>query len=242
MKPEIKIFKNNDAISEEIASMLLNLVKKSQDKNIHIALSGGSTPKAVFKYLTEKYGTKLNSKQFHFWWGDDRCVEPENNDSNYKWANNLWLRPIGISHKNIHRIYGENLPKDEAIRYSEEIKQHIPFANGLPQFDFMLLGLGEDGHTASIFPHQPELLSSDKICEVAFHPDSGQNRITITGRVINNSKLIVFLSTGANKAQKVKEIINGKLPNLPASHIIPANGKLVWLIDKDASSKLNDNF
>lgn len=234
----INILNNTDEISEAFAGMLFESLKTDGNNPIHIALSGGSTPKSIFKYLNEKYGTKLVDERFHFWWGDDRCVPSDHDDSNYKWAYQLWLKPIGVSEKNIHRIMGENIPKEEALRYSEEIIKHVPIKNGLPVFDIILLGLGEDGHTASIFPDQMELLSSEKICEVASHSETGQKRITLTGTVINNSKHIVFLAVGEKKAAKVKEVITDRDKTLPAANINAQNGKLTWLLDHFSAQRL----
>lgn len=235
MKPEIKIFNNADEIAVEFANTLIRIAQLDNSRPVHIALSGGSTPKTIFQHLTEHFGKKLAKTQFHFWWGDDRCVPPTDDDSNYKWANNLWLKPIGIPKENIHRIKGEDEPEKEAIRYSKEIATNVPLENGLPAFDVMLLGLGEDGHTASIFPDQMHLLQSSTICEVATHPNSGQKRITMTGPVLNNSKQIIFLATGAKKAQKVKEIILDRDIDLPATNIKNKNGHLVWWLNKESA-------
>jgi len=192
----------------------------------------------IFRYLIEKYGKTLAYPNFHFWWGDDRCVPPHNDDSNYKWATDLWLKPIGITPEKIHRVLGENDPEQEVFRYAGEIRKFIPFENGLPVFDYMLLGLGEDGHTASIFPCQMNLLTSTKICEVATHPVSGQKRITLTGPVINHSRTIVFLATGENKAQRVRDIAVDQLPQYTASHIGSSSGRVIWLVDSDAAKLL----
>jgi len=231
----IKTLKNTNKIAGAIAQMLLNLMEKSGDKPIHIALSGGNTPKLIFSYLNGKYGTKLADKRFNFWWGDERCVHPSDDESNFKWANELWLKPIGIAATNIHRILGENNPEKEAIRYSEEMRKCIPIENGSPRFALILLGLGDDGHTASIFPNQMNLLTSENWCEVATHPVSGQKRITLTGNVLNNARKVVFISTGESKAQMVKNIVVEGKPEFPASHIKPSNGELIWLLDEEAA-------
>jgi 6-phosphogluconolactonase len=129
---------------------------------------------------------------------------------------------------------------DEAVRYSEVIKKHVPHFNNAPQFDFMMLGLGEDGHTASIFPDNLQLLQSEKLCEVAINPYTKQQRITVTGKVINLSKTIVFIATGESKSEMVARIIERKngCEFLPASNVKPKNGKLVWLLDKPAAKGL----
>lgn len=238
MDASIRIFENTDQLAEEIAVILKELKAISRGNKIHVALSGGSTPKAIFKYLTKQYGVSLVNNQFHFWWGDDRCVKPDHDESNYKWANALWLLPIAVAEENIHRVFGENDPENEAIRYSEEIERNLPSDQGIPVFDFVLLGMGDDGHTASIFPNQMHLLHSEKLCEVAIHPASNQKRITFTGKLINNSKMVAFISTGEVKAQKVAEVLKMKNTDLPATHIRPEKGKLIWLLDKAAASNV----
>ena len=131
-------------------------------------------------------------------------------------------------------------PENEAVRYSKEISEFIPKRDGLPEFDLIILGLGVDGHTASIFSTNKELLNSEKICEVAFHPLTKQKRITITGRVINNADSVVFLVAGKRKACIVEKIINGSESESlsPASYIVPVYGVLRWFIDKEAGSLL----
>lgn len=237
----IEIYNNTRQIAEAFAAIMQETAKKTGKEAVHIALSGGSTPKAIFRELTEKYGSGLCNVRFHFWWGDDRCVAPDHDDSNYKWANELWLQPIGIPKENIHRVMGENKPEDETRRYAAEIEKYLPVENEHPVFDIMLLGLGEDGHTASIFPHQIGYISSPEIAVVATHPESGQKRISLSGPVINNSKNIIFLATGEKKAAKVKEVIIDKNETLPASHIKAENGQLTWWLD-EASSKLLKNL
>lgn len=235
---EIKKLKNTDQIAEELAQLMLKIFSEKPKEKVHIALSGGNTPKLIFKYLTETYGTKLANPLAHFWWGDDRCVPPTHPESNYKWAHELWLQPIGVQIENIHRIIGENTPQLEASRYSTEINNCIEQYNGIPRFDLILLGLGDDGHTASIFPQEMQLLTSENWCEVATHPTSGQQRITITGRVLNNAQRVVFISTGANKAEMIRNVAQKALPEFPASHIKPTNGETIWLIDEDAAKLL----
>lgn len=234
----IKTFNNINEIAEIIAKMLSELECSTDNKSIHVALSGGNTPKEIFSYLKEKARNKLADKRFHFWWGDERCVPSTDNNSNYKWANELWLKPIGIQATNIHRIEGENNPVSEAIRYSEEIKKWVETENRWPRFDLIMLGLGDDGHTASIFPNQMELLISENWCEVSTHPVSGQKRITFTGKVINNASKVVFISTGENKAQMIKNVVIEAKPEYPASHIKPSNGEMIWLLDEGAARYL----
>jgi 6-phosphogluconolactonase len=241
METTVKIFSNTNEIAGAIAKMLLELMEKQGNKPIHVALSGGNTPKEIFKMLHEKYGTKLAGNRFHFWWGDERCVPPDNDESNFNWAYTYWLKPIGIPETNIHRIYGENNPKEEAILYQEELKKWIEQKNGMPRFDMIFLGLGDDGHTASIFPDQMELLHCDEWCAVATHPVSGQKRITLTGSILNNARSVVFISTGLNKAAIIKKIVIDHAPEYPATHINPVAGTTTWLFDEPAASLLKSS-
>lgn len=225
---------------ENFAKYLVELIENKKDDKFNIALSGGNTPKLLFYYLKENYLNKIDWGNVHFYWGDERCVPPDSEESNFGNAFDLFLNSEEIPSKNIHRILGENIPEEEAEVYSEIILVNLPIVNKLPQFDLIWLGLGDDGHTASIFPNQMEILNSNKICEVAEHPESGQKRITLTGNVINNAKNISFLVTGENKAQVINEIFNKKnnFEHYPASHIKAEKGELNWFLDENAASKL----
>lgn len=235
----IRIFKNTDEIAEAVATLLLELGRKPGNDPLHIALSGGNTPKAIFQYLKENYGAKLANKRFHFWWGDDRCVPPTHDESNYKWAAALWLHPIGIPEENIHRVMGENSPELEAERYANIMRTWIPTSEGWPVLDLNILGLGDDGHTASIFPDNMALLNSANWCAVATHPTTGQKRITFTGNLLNSVKQTVFIATGAGKASMVKQVVLDGQLQYPAAHIKPLSGKLSWYIDEAAAAELN---
>ena len=148
------------------------------------------------------------------------------------------LSKVGIPKENIHRIKGENKPGYEAVRYSELLFAALRRLRKVPHFDLVILGVGDDGHTASIFPHEIDLWYSKKYCEVAKHPETGQRRITITGQIINNAQEVAFLVTGAGKAEKVQEIINkeGAFEKYPASLVAPKSGNLVWFLDEAAAS------
>ena len=239
----IRVSDNIRTLAEEFSKELVNEINtqlKEKDK-INIALSGGNTPNAIFKELAASYKEKLNWEKINLFWGDERCVPPEDSESNYGMTKKHLLDYIKIPSKNINRILGENDPHGEAKRYSDIIRNSLNSVNNLPEFEIMLLGLGEDGHTVSIFPNQMELLGSDKICEVAFHPETKRRRITLTGNVINNSKKIYFLVSGKSKSFAVGEILNKKSDylNLPAAHIKPVNGELIWFLDKEAASGIN---
>ncbi|WP_421976290.1 6-phosphogluconolactonase [Roseivirga seohaensis] len=234
---EIKTFKNPEVTAKAFADYLCEI--QQEVNRLNIALSGGSTPKLLFEILVNKYSDKIEWPKFHFYWGDERCVPPTSGESNYGMTHEYLFQHLDIPEENIHRVFGECDPNEEAVRYGKLISENLPPINGLPQFDLIILGLGEDGHTASIFPHQMELITSRKVCEVAKHPTSGQKRITLTGSVINNAKEVCFLVIGNAKAEKVNEILNitGDYQLYPASYIKPTHGELVWFLDKAASGK-----
>jgi 6-phosphogluconolactonase len=238
MQPNIHIFSDNEAVAEGFAEWFVDWA--AARGKVTVALSGGSTPKVLFRILAEKYEEEVTWKKIRFFWGDERCVAPDDEESNYGMTQELLLRHIDIPLANIHRIKGEEDPKQEAIRYGELIREHVKMEDGYPVFDLIILGMGADGHTASIFPHQKELLMSEDICAVATHPESGQKRITLTGPVINRAEQVVFLVTGASKRDKLSQIIReeGDWFSYPAAHIRPLSGKLDWFVDEAAATEL----
>lgn len=234
----VKIFSTPYELALKFAEEMVHMIKESvkNTKLFTIALSGGSTPEIVFKMLAENYAKSVPWEYVHFFWGDERCVPPDNTESNYGMTLRTLLCKIEIPTRNIHRIMGEDDPETEASRYSEEILLHTGKRDGIPVFDLVLLGLGDDGHTASIFPGQLGLLKSDKICDITFQPVTFQKRITLTGRVINNAETVAFLVTGKKKEAIVEKILKNKSSdqNYPASYIVPVYGRLYWFLDKEA--------
>ena len=232
-KMEKIIFKTPQALAYAFADHLVNLA--SDKEVIHVALSGGSTPKLLFKILAT---TNKNNdwSRFRFYWGDERCVSPDNSESNYLMTKKLFFDPANIASEHIFRVLGENDPKQEAERYGYLLYKSLPIVNELPCFDLVYLGMGEDGHTASIFPHEMELMTHQEVCAVATHPISGQKRITLTGPVINNARSIVFLITGTAKYPRIKSILKDQhdFESFPAAHIQPTHGHLTWYLDKAA--------
>ncbi|MCB0517493.1 MAG: 6-phosphogluconolactonase [Lewinellaceae bacterium] len=234
MKTHVNIFTSPQAVAEAFAVFFQKWVA---DKNTFtVALSGGSTPKLLFRQLAEHYRERIAWDKLHFFWGDERCVPPDHADSNYRMTDEMLLRHIVMPPENIHRIRGEAEPVLEAERYAAEILDIVPLKDGWPAFDLILLGMGEDGHIASIFPDQMQLLDTSKVCAVATHPVSGQQRITLTGKVINHAAKVAFLVTGNSKRQVVKDIQGktGAWEKYPAAHI-KARGDLYWFMDEQAA-------
>ena len=240
MNYEIKVFKNMQILAETTTIDLLNARAESpQNRRFNIALAGGNTPRSTYEQWATVQDDRLWRK-VHFFWGDERCVPPDDEDSNYKMAHESVLSKIKISDKQIHRIRGEVNPEMEVQRYSREIKEHLPIVNNFPQFDLILLGLGTDGHTASLFPHSKTLKEHSSIYVIAQHPQTGQRRISLTLPVINNARKVTFLVAGEEKAEIVHKIFRDKKNslNLPAAKIKPHAGILQWYLDEAASSKL----
>lgn len=235
---KINIYNTKQGVAVNFSMYLSNLI--NEKKNLHIALSGGSTPKIVFNELVANFLDIIDWSGVHLYWGDERCVLPTNNESNYKMTVAHLISKIDIPEENIHRILGENNPQEEAIGYSSLLGAVLPKENDLPKFDLVILGMGDDGHTASIFPHEINLWHSNNTCEVAIHPDSGQKRITLTGEIINNAEVVAFLVTGENKRDKVSEILNkeGDYKKYPASLVAPKSEKLLWFLDEAAGQRL----
>jgi 6-phosphogluconolactonase len=211
---------------------LSEIVKKN---DIHIALSGGMTPKSIYSYLSKTIQPYIQWDNVRFYWGDERCVPPNHPESNFLMAQKSLLEKIKVPEENIFRILGENDPDVEQERYGKLIT-----ANNKGIFDLILLGLGSDGHTASIFPDQMHLLHSKNVCERAIHPETGQQRITLSGNTINTSKNILFIVTGTNKSNIVRDIFyqSGQWLHYPASFVKPKQGKMEWLLDEEAAADL----
>ena len=234
MEPYIQIYPSPQALAEALTQDFRVWVNESSW--FTVALSGGSTPRLWFEILAS--ASNISWEKVHFFWGDERCVPPDHAESNFRMTRETLLDHIPISPAHIHRIQGEAEPEKEAKRYASEITQHLPSETDWPVFDLMLLGLGTDGHTASIFPHQMELLDSDEVCAVAQHPDSGQQRISLTGNVINQARKVAFLVTGEKKADILSTILLKKenWQSYPASHIT-AREQLLFYLDETAARK-----
>lgn len=246
MNNKIKIYQTPQLLAEGLAEFFWKLSEKVlNEKEIYsIALSGGSTPKIFFSALASEYRYKINWENVHLFWVDERCVPPTDIESNFGMTKQFLIDKIPIPEKNIHRMKGEMDTEEEAERYSLEITKNLPAKNSLPVFDFIMLGIGEDGHTASIFPNQMNLLQSEKICGTAYHPVSHQKRITLTGKVINNSSEVAFVVTGKNKAVIISDIFtkDKRSESYPASYINPTSGNLYWFLDNESASLLNNKL
>ncbi|WP_318475991.1 6-phosphogluconolactonase [Photobacterium leiognathi] len=233
-----RVFETPQDVVVSLADTMMTM--SQQAKPVHISLSGGSTPKLLFKTLAQApYATDVNWNNLHFWWGDERCVEPTDPESNFGEANELLFQNVAIPAEKIHRIRGEEDPAVESARFTQEMEAAIPHKNGMPAFDWILLGMGTDGHTASLFPNQTNF-DDPALSVIATHPDSGQKRISKTARLLENADRITYLVLGESKAEVLQEINNNPAEALayPAAKIKAVNGKTEWFLDSAAAKLL----
>jgi 6-phosphogluconolactonase len=242
METVIRILQNEAELAFDLAKELAVRINQAgkRKKSLNIALSGGTTPRLLFSILGEQYTDKVEWGSVHFFWGDERCVLPENIESNYSITKKLLFDKITIPAGNIHRVHGEDDPVKEASRYSREIKKYTVIRHNFPVFDLIILGLGEDGHFASVFKGNENAIHTDKTCVVTTHPENDQKRITLTVPVINNADNVIFLVTGNNKARVISEILDKpETVDYPAALIVPEFGQLKWYLDLEAASDLS---
>src|SRR5690349_12583094 len=197
-----------------------------------VALSGGSTPKVLYQLLAdenEPFRARVPWSRTHFFWSDERHVPPDHPDSNYRMAHEAMLAHVPVPESNVLRVHGENPNAGEAAREYEQT---------LLPLDLILLGLGPDGHTASIFPGSEVLHETKRLIAAPWVEKFNTYRITMTLPLLNNGASVLFLVSGAEKAEIVKQVIEG--PKLyPAQTIEPTHGQLIWMLDKDAAKNLN---
>jgi 6-phosphogluconolactonase len=209
-----------------------------------IAISGGSTPRATFALLadpTKPWRARMPWSQLDLWWVDERCVPPDDPDSNYRMTREALLDHVPLKPEQIHRIEGELEPEKAAARYEAELRSAFRLERAaLPQFDLIQLGMGPDGHTASLFPHTRALHELGRLAVANHVQNKDAWRVTLTSPVINHAAEVFFLIAGADKAQILKEVFTGPRDpdRLPSQLIKPASGILTLLLDRAAASPL----
>ncbi|MDD3736797.1 MAG: 6-phosphogluconolactonase, partial [Bacteroidales bacterium] len=172
MSHSVRVFPDREALAQSFAAILIkDLDRIEPDHYYTVALSGGSTPEYIFRFISDNYAERISWEKMLIFWGDERCVPPDDKESNYRMAYESLLQNVPLPDANIFRIRGEDDPATEARQYSELVTDMVPLYRGIPQFDLMLLGLGDDGHIASIFPDRPDLFTSNQLFEVAHRPD-----------------------------------------------------------------------
>lgn len=203
------------------------------------ALAGGTTPRAAYALLAlPDYAARIDWARVHVFWGDERCVPPEHLDSNYRMARQALLEHVPIPTENVHRLRGELEPQEAAAAYERELRRF--FASGPPSFDLVLLGLGRDGHTASLFPGATALDERERWAVACYVESLGAWRLTLTPVLFNAAVEVVFVVAGADKAEVLRQVLRGPhQPHLlPAQVIQPLRGRLRWLVDAAAAARL----
>jgi 6-phosphogluconolactonase len=236
--PIIEVLPNPDALvraaSERIADTLIQILLAKQ--NATLVLTGGKTPKPVYELLgTQACSTHIDWERIHIFWGDERCVPPENPESNFGMAYDALISRIPVPQENVHRMRGELDPEQAAKLYEREILDFFQ-GSGVPSFDLLLLGMGEDGHTASLFPgtHWDE-----KKLVIANHvPQSGAKRISMTPLILNAADETIFLIAGRSKAKALACVLENPACDYPAAKIHAGRENLVWMVDGSAASLL----
>ena len=242
--PNVQVFRDTKALNSAAAELIVGIGAQainSRGKFIFV-LSGGSTPKALYELLSHSYKTRLEWEKAFFFFGDERNVAFDDAESNFRMANESLLQPLRIPDSNVFRWQTElQNPNEIAAQYEKSIRNFFRLEkNHFPRFDLTLLGLGDDGHTASLFPHTEALREQSEIA-VSNHVEKlNTNRLTLTFPAINSSENVVFLVSGEKKADVLPKIMHGDFQpeRLPAQNIKLADGKLVWLLDEAAAKSI----
>lgn len=228
-RTNVIVLADREAVSRAAADRFVELARSTA--RFTVALSGGSTPHRLFEALAAPpFRDQVPWSQVHLFWGDERCVPPHHADSNYGMAREALLDHISIPAMNVHRIRGELSPEQAAALYEAELKNLLG-AGG--QFDLVLLGMGTDGHTASLFPGSEALEERERTAIPTYAEHLGSWRVTLTLPALNRARHVLFLVSGASKAPAWQQIQAGE--PLPAGLIRPSQGELTWLLDRDAA-------
>jgi 6-phosphogluconolactonase len=242
---DIQIVENGEAVSRTAAEMLVSLAleKLKSKETFAVALSGGSTPKDMFVILANDAAlcSRMPWDRVHFFWGDERHVAPDHTDSNYRMTNEAMLARVPVPPENVHRIRAENPDAGKAAEeYEQELRRFFNLGpEQLPPFDCVYLGMGPDGHTASLFPGTKALHERKRLVVSNWVAKFQSYRITLTTPVFNNADLVIFLVSGEEKAEPLRIVLEGQpQPELYPSQLIePTHGKLIWLVDPAAAGQ-----
>jgi len=245
--PDVRILINIDAIAKRAAQDFLQSATQavSEKGSFTVALSGGSTPKALNSLLATDAAlrSQLPWDKMYMYFGDERSVGPDHADSNFRMATETMLSKVPIKPEQVFRIQGEYKDTEKAAQeYEQVLRTSFKIADGqFPRFDLVFLGIGNEGHTASLFPGTKALHETKRLAARNWVGKLYTNRITLTAPVINSAARVVFMATGADKTLALKGILEGphEPDQLPAQLIQPPNGKLVWLVDTVAGGMLS---
>lgn len=238
----VKTFKDISELNQYAARSFIEIAKKSIEGRGRFlsALSGGSTPMRLYELLGNQFQNEVNWSRVHFFWGDERCVPVDDPGNSYGQTKKIFFDKINIPDENIHRVLSELEPDSASREYARTLKLFSEPPLDWPRFDLLLLGMGEDGHTASLFPGSPVDVDLPTLAVTANYQGRPANRVTLTQNVLNSSRKVLFLVTGKAKAVTLSRVLSDNyMPaELPAQRIKPTDGDLIWLIDEEAGSLL----
>ena len=245
-RPVVRVLADPETVARAAAGEFVRLARKPHAKGqaFRVALSGGSTPRRTYEILAEApFRDMVDWKRVHFFWGDERCVPPDHPDSNYRMALEALLSRVPAAPARIHRIEAERTDADAAAReYQHEVTRIFGSTENAPTpvFDLILLGLGPDGHTASLFPRTAALREVERWVVANFVPELGARRMTFTYPLLNRAAHLLFVSTGVEKSAILAEVLEGPEDpeRLPAQGVKPSSGTLTWIVDGGAASGL----
>jgi len=244
MKTDIRIFKDSDTLSKAATDIFIQAARHAIEARgrFLVALSGGGTPSGLYRLLAnEPYRSEVNWKKTFVFWGDERCVHPDDPGSNYHQAYEILLKHVPLPKENILRVEGELQPEQASDAYAQTLKVFATPGLDWPRFDLVLLGMGEDGHTASLFPGSPVEASSPTLAVTGHYQGRPANRVTLTPLVFNSARKVLFLVTGEGKAVTLSRVLSDVLnqEQFPAQRIQPTDGQVIWLVDEAAAVDLN---
>ncbi|HEX3153688.1 MAG TPA: 6-phosphogluconolactonase [Candidatus Angelobacter sp.] len=240
MGTQVKIVSDNATLARTAAGEFHRMAEAAiQERGrFSVALSGGNTPRTVYSLLASEH-KQLPWNNIHIFFGDERHVPPEDPESNFLMASEALLSKVPIPEVNVHRIHAELDAEVAAAEYDQQLVNFFHLRNhDWPRFDLIFLGLGEDGHTASLFPASKALTESSRRVVANWVEKFQTFRITLTFPVLNNAAEVAFLVSGADKAQILNQVLRPGAQKYPAQSVQPENGRLLWLVDQDAGSLL----
>ncbi|MGA9364034.1 MAG: 6-phosphogluconolactonase [Bacteroidota bacterium] len=237
----IQVLPDLEAVSRAAAELLVNQAREAiRDRGqFSLVLSGGHTPRRLYELLSsDPFRDQISWERVHIFWTDERCVPPDDPRSNERMARRSLLDHVPIPPLQIHPIHCTQRVRDAAVEYESLLRTF--FKDGAPRFDFVLLGLGEDGHTASLFPNTNVLEERERWVAGLYVDEQDLHRITLTVPIINQAAVVAFLVSGASKARILHEVLEGPSDphRLPAQFIRPISGKLIWLVDEESAMLL----
>jgi 6-phosphogluconolactonase len=240
---DIQRFADSAQLTAAAAQHFTQLARQAMQARgrFSVALAGGSTPRALYELLaTNTYAAQIEWAQVYVFWGDERCVPSDHQDSNYRMAHEALLTRVPIPIGNINRMRGELEPAAAAVEYEQALTRFFGGEEGQSRFDLALLGLGDDAHTASLFPHTAALAEAVRPVVANYVEKLDAWRITLTAPVINRAAHVAFLVTGEGKARALHSVLQGprQPETLPAQLIAPADGLLTWFVDEAAARLL----